>query len=390
MSHLKQSRGGLKDGYVRYDLLYNRFQGIPSPSSQPLALLRLCALGRPSTSALPLTDPQHAAALAAFDQEVHRVALLYQSKHQRLWSALLEVVGRLRAHADAALSTPEQHTSAHYVELWSTLNALGEGAVELDAFARENIAAVAELAVFADTKELQLHVHDAYTEAAETAVLGAHKIDALILGLSDAFDWLRLLESDAEQNGCRLENEPSSSSSRWIAPKKFTRTTRKFWLRPADVCRFKVEVLKHLPVLVYGRLQKLTEVDPKELPFLAAPTESDSGDITSIYLDSLPDLESYHTRLAREDGATAVRLRWYGSRTADDPCQKIFVEKKVHRDFATTAEKSVKERAVLSQQQVAAFLAGQPVVELPEGNYVQDVQFLADVQQYITYYGQVG
>ena len=61
----------------------------------------------------------------------------------------------------------------------------------------------------------------------------------------------------------------------------------------------------------------------------------------------------------------------------------------MHRDFATTAEKSVKERAVLSQQQVASFLAGKPVLELPEGNYVQDVQFLADVQQYIIYYGQV-
>jgi len=36
-------------------------------------------------------------------------------------------------------------------------------------------------------------------------------------------------------------------------------------------------------------------------------------------------------RLRREDGASVVRLRWYGPRTLK-PDQKIYVEKKVHRE----------------------------------------------------------
>lgn len=36
-------------------------------------------------------------------------------------------------------------------------------------------------------------------------------------------------------------------------------------------------------------------------------------------------------RLRREDGASVVRLRWYGPRSLK-PDQKIYVEKKVHRE----------------------------------------------------------
>ena len=36
-------------------------------------------------------------------------------------------------------------------------------------------------------------------------------------------------------------------------------------------------------------------------------------------------------RLRREDGASVVRLRWYGARSLK-PDQKIYVEKKVHRE----------------------------------------------------------
>lgn len=32
-----------------------------------------------------------------------------------------------------------------------------------------------------------------------------------------------------------------------------------FWLHPADVMRFKAEAIKHLPVLIFGDRQKLTE-----------------------------------------------------------------------------------------------------------------------------------
>jgi hypothetical protein len=32
-----------------------------------------------------------------------------------------------------------------------------------------------------------------------------------------------------------------------------------FWLKPTDLTRFKVEVIKHLPILIFGDRRKLTE-----------------------------------------------------------------------------------------------------------------------------------
>lgn len=46
---------------------------------------------------------------------------------------------------------------------------------------------------------------------------------------------------------------------------------------------------------------------------------------------TVPSLVSCLFRLRREDGASVVRLRWYGPRSLK-PDQKIYVEKKVHRE----------------------------------------------------------
>lgn len=35
--------------------------------------------------------------------------------------------------------------------------------------------------------------------------------------------------------------------------------TRKFWLQPADVTRFKCQIIKHLPILIFGERCKLPE-----------------------------------------------------------------------------------------------------------------------------------
>ena len=57
-------------------------------------------------------------------------------------------------------------------------------------------------------------------------------------------------------------------------------------------------------------------------------------------------LSGCQTRLRREDGASVVRLRWYGPRSLK-PDQKIFVEKKVHRE-PWTEETGYKVNQVLS------------------------------------------
>jgi SPX domain protein involved in polyphosphate accumulation len=83
---------------------------------------------------------------------------------------------------------------------------------------------------------------------------------------------------------------------------------------------------------------------------------SDAADITSVYYDDPARLPSYHDRLRREDMASVVRLRWYGERSSA-PQQRIYVERKVHRErFA--GEKSYKERAPIEQQYVEQYTAG--------------------------------
>ena len=65
------------------------------------------------------------------------------------------------------------------------------------------------------------------------------------------------MESDAEAAAAALEGR--APRAQWVAPSEFRRVTRKFWLLPRDVARFKAEVVKHIPVLIYGDSQKLTE-----------------------------------------------------------------------------------------------------------------------------------
>lgn len=52
--------------------------------------------------------------------------------------------------------------------------------------------------------------------------------------------------------------------------------------------------------------------DPAALPLQLGEAGGlrDSGLISSVYFDSPETLYSYHTRLRKEDYATAVRVRW--------------------------------------------------------------------------------
>ncbi|GLI63727.1 hypothetical protein VaNZ11_006790, partial [Volvox africanus] len=72
---------------------------------------------------------------------------------------------------------------------------------------------------------------------------------------------------------------------------------------------------------------------------LASDAMYDSSKISSVYFDN-KQLDVYHERLVRVDGASLVRIRWYGV-DAPAPEQGVFVERKKHRD-AWTGEFSLK------------------------------------------------
>jgi SPX domain protein involved in polyphosphate accumulation len=465
----------LQHGNLRYDLLLARLQGVQPPNSKNLLFktLHYISRGNAASSLIsPISEEENgqiASVVTVYEQECRRVALFYRSQHQQLWTTLLEVVALLRRKSDHVLNptaaTAEASPSLEKLTtIRALLDALGEKVVALDTFAKANVEAAAELALFGDGKRkktkkknenenepfllsspstsedmvLQKVIKEYYT-VAEAALLGMLCFDPLILGLSDAYALLHSLEQTESESTATAtataaqypEKHSSSSSSssfaRWVAPQKFKRTTRKFWLKPSDVTRFKAEIIKHLPILVYGNRRKITEIDPSDLPFtVPLVTESDSSPVSSVYLDSLASgLPAYHARLRREDGATAVRLRWYGERDPEDPFQEIFVEKKVHvvGDNATILNsnrlaknsnnssssggggdsgkvgaesaqqqqqqqrmegqsESEKQRVSLPQSQIPALLSGHPVA-VPSNFSKEDFDFLQQVQMYI-------
>ena len=76
-----------------------------------------------------------------------------------------------------------------------------------------------------------------------------------------------------------------------------------------------------------------------------------------MYFDN-SQLELYHGRLDKTQGAIAVRFRWYAT---PDP-HLVFIERKTHND-SWTGDISVKERFTLKEHQVLPFMEGEFTVD---------------------------
>lgn len=133
---------------------------------------------------------------------------------------------------------------------------------------------------------------------------------------------------------------------------------------------------------MYGLL--IDAVDVGKLSTIRPSEMRDSGNIASVYLDSLPNLENYHERLHRNDFASVVRMRWYGERDPRNGDKQIFVERKVHR-ASYTGQSSIKERGEILQKDADAFLAGKYSPE--KGS--SDGEFLGQVMHEIKESGQM-
>lgn len=138
----------------------------------------------------------------------------------------------------------------------------------------------------------------------------------------------------------------------WQAPSSFERSTTKYWVKDENLTNLLVTCAQEAPLLVYGKKGPLT--DPSK--------QSSDGDllwgslatrITSVYFDS-PDMSLYTERLARAEGAQLLRARWYGD-TMPRGEGIIFLELKTHHE-KWVAQKSVKERASVREDDVSTFL----------------------------------
>ncbi|KAG0136894.1 putative vacuolar transporter chaperone (Vtc4) [Tuber indicum] len=154
--------------------------------------------------------------------------------------------------------------------------------------------------------------------------------DAFIVKLSKLYDLVRT-------RGNPTQGDSSAGGSQ----QNFIRQTTKYWVHPDNITELKLIILKHLPVLVFNPNKEFEKQDSA---------------ISSIYYDNR-DFELYLGRLRKDEGAEAVRLRWYGGMDVST----IFVERKTHRED-WTGEKSVKARFALKEKNVNAFLKGEYTV----------------------------
>lgn len=150
--------------------------------------------------------------------------------------------------------------------------------------------------------------------------------DEVIVKLSKLYDMVR-------SKGQPVKGDASAGGSQ----QNFVRQTTKYWVHPDNITELKLIILKHLPVLVFNAEKEF---------------EPEDSAITSIYFDN-KDMDLYYGRLRKDEGAEAIRLRWYGGMKSD----QIFVERKTHRED-WTGEKSVKARFQLKEKKVNSFLSG--------------------------------
>ncbi|KGR08254.1 hypothetical protein MG5_03581 [Candida albicans P57072] len=151
--------------------------------------------------------------------------------------------------------------------------------------------------------------------------------DNLIVKLSKLYDLVRT-------RGNPMKGDSAAGGGQ----QNFVRQTTKYWVHPDNITELKLIILKHLPVLVFNA--------DKEF-------EPEDSAITSIYFDN-KDMDLYYGRLRKDEGAEALRLRWYGGMKSE----QIFVERKTHRED-WTGEKSVKARFALKEKKVNQFLSGE-------------------------------
>ena len=211
--------------------------------------------------------------------------------------------------------------------------ALAAAVAAVSRYAREETA---RLAAFARTLELELRNagnvearRDALDACARRATLAGdvleHAIDVVsrttfstsmrdrsiadatsrsLRSLRASFEPV-VLAASAAYAAARARSDPGAgsdpaSSETWRPPDAFERKTVKYWVEPRHVLALKLELAKHLPVLVFPAEEKSDDVFSKR----------DGGAVTSVYLDSKRG-DVYDARLTREQGATLVRARWY-------------------------------------------------------------------------------
>ncbi|SAM01453.1 hypothetical protein [Absidia glauca] len=158
---------------------------------------------------------------------------------------------------------------------------------------------------------------------------------------------------------CRLKGQPRTGNAAAGGDQSaFERATAKYWIHPDNITEVKSIIMLHLPVLIFN--------DDK-------PFEQADAAISSVYFDN-PDFDLYTGRLQRDEGAEAIRFRWYGPMSTNS----VFIERKTHHAWWLDGA-SVKDRFRLSEPEVAKFVSG----ELSAATYADNLKAKGTDEQII-------
>lgn len=138
---------------------------------------------------------------------------------------------------------------------------------------------------------------------------------------------------------CRLQGRPRTGNAAAGGDQNaFERATAKYWIHPDNVTEVKSIIMLHLPVLIFNKDKKY---------------EASDSAISSVYYDN-EDFDLYTGRLQRDEGAEAIRFRWYGPMESPN----IFIERKTHHASWLDGA-SVKDRFRLGVDDVHRFVKGE-------------------------------
>ncbi|KAG1142539.1 hypothetical protein G6F37_008788 [Rhizopus arrhizus] len=170
--------------------------------------------------------------------------------------------------------------------------------------------------------------------------------DALFDNNSQLMHWLRSKSFDKQRfdvalvkistlhDLCRLRGK---TRAEYPSPGDETVEKAKYWVHPDNITELKAILLFHLPMIVSSPEK---QIEP-----------SDSA-VSNVYFDN-PLFDLYQGRLQRDEGAEAIRCRWYGTTES----REIIIERKTHHALWTNG-KSTNDKLHLDVDQVNDFLSG--------------------------------
>jgi len=308
--------------------------------------------------------------------EVDRLSRFVSSTNESIWMRIDTIGNELPI--DASDPNAQKISAYRIIDIEKDIDALGTDILNLRDFLSENSQAFDVLSKKFD-KVLSDHGFGEGNLTAEDfdmqCVRVEQEVETFLVFLSDLYARARRVKSNKE-----------GGDAIWVPPETFERKTTKYWVKSEDLLKVKFEIIKHLPLLIFGRKQGADDEKKQALRFVTGNNEilRDSQKISSVYFDS-PELHVYHDRLMRHDGASLLRIRWYGERS-QSPDFPTFIERKVHREF-WTGKKSVKERCGIEQQYLNSVLYKKDLP--PETNRDdKNGDFLSEVQAFLNKKGE--